>query len=63
MIINHNQHICDRCGKKIRPNKVYDLCTECDKYIEENYGLHRKDSEERYDIRLQSVTPVAEEVE
>lgn len=47
MIINHNQHICDRCGKKIRPNKVYDLCPECDKYLEENYGLHRKDSEEK----------------
>lgn len=45
MIINHNQHICDRCGKKIRPNQVYDLCPECDKYIEENYGLHREKSD------------------
>ena len=45
MIVIHNQHICDRCGKKIRPNKVYDLCSECDKYLEENYGLHRKESD------------------
>ena len=42
MKVNHNQYVCDRCGKKIRPNQKYDLCPECDKYLEKYYGLRHK---------------------